>query len=105
MHAWILLSIAILFEVAGTTAMKFSSGFLYFWPSVLLFTFYALAFIALTLALKKLDLSIAYAIWAGVGTLLITFIGFYFFSEDISLLKIIFLSLIIIGVVGLRLTT
>jgi small multidrug resistance pump len=105
MHAWILLSIAILFEVAGTTAMKFSGGFSYFWPSVMLFAFYALAFIALTLALKKLDLSIAYAIWAGVGTLLITLIGFYFFSEDISSLKIIFLGLIIIGVIGLRLTT
>ena len=66
MH-WLYLSLAILSEVAGT-CMKLSAGFTRFTPSVLMWLFYAVCFCFLTLALKKVDLSVAYAIWSGVGT-------------------------------------
>jgi small multidrug resistance pump len=72
MQAWVYLSAAILLEVAGTTSMKLSQGFTRTLPSVLIFVFYALSFVALTLALKRLELSVAYVIWAGVGTALTT---------------------------------
>jgi len=100
--AWILLSVAILFEVAGTTSMKFSEGFTRLIPSALIFVFYGIAFTALTLALKRMDLSIAYAVWAGVGTALTAFIGFAVFQEIFTWQKTFCIALIIVGVVGLR---
>jgi small multidrug resistance pump len=103
MNHWLLLVLAILFEVAGTLAIKFSAGFTRPLPSVLLFVFYLLSFAALALALKRIELSIAYAIWAGVGMALITLIGLVFFKEPNSLVKMVSITLIIIGVVGLNL--
>ncbi len=104
MQYWIYLLGAIAFEVAGTTAMKFSEGFTRVWPSVAMMVFYLLSLGALTLALKRFDMSMAYAIWSGVGTALITVVGFYLFKEPVSLLKIGSIALIIVGVVGLHLS-
>jgi small multidrug resistance pump len=104
MNHWLLLALAIIFEVAGTTAMKLSLGFTKLLPSVLMFIFYLLSFTALTLALKRIDLSIAYAIWAGVGTALIAAIGLMVFKEPNSWVKMISIGLIILGVVGLNLS-
>lgn len=103
MQHWIYLWIAIGLEVAGTTSMKYSQGFTRLLPSVLIFVFYAGAFAALTLALKNLDVSLAYAIWAGVGTVLIALIGFFMFGEPVTLVRIFCIGLIVIGVVGLSL--
>ncbi len=97
------LFIAIILEVAGTTSMKLSGGFSRLVPSVMIFIFYGLSFAGLTLALKKIDVSVAYAIWAGLGTALITVIGLVYFKEPATLLKIISIGLIVIGVVGLNL--
>jgi small multidrug resistance pump len=104
MQQWLYLIVAIVFEVAGTTAMKFSDGFTKTIPSIVMFVFYILSLVALTYALKKIDMSIAYAVWAGVGTALITFIGIVFFKEPSSMLKIVSIVLIIAGVVGLHLS-
>ena len=95
---------AIVLEVAGTTAMKMSDGFTKTVPSVLMFVFYILSLVALTYALKKFDMSMAYAIWAGFGTALITVVGIYFFKEPVSVVKIGSIALIIVGVVGLHLS-
>jgi small multidrug resistance pump len=105
MQYWIYLLGAIAFEVAGTTAMKLSEGFTRTWPSVAMMVFYLLSLGALTLALKRFDMSMAYAIWSGVGTALITVVGFYLFKEPISLLKVGSIALIIVGVVGLHLSS
>jgi len=104
MEAWLFLLGAIVLEVAGTTAMKFSEGFTKAIPSIAMFVFYILSLAALTFALKKIDMSMAYAIWAGVGTALITVIGIYFFKEPVSLAKVASIVLIILGVVGLHLS-
>jgi small multidrug resistance pump len=93
---------AIVFEVAGTTSMKLSAGFTKVLPSVLLFVFYALAFGALTLTLKKMEVSFVYAIWSGLGTALVTLIGILYFKESANLFKIASIGLIILGVVGLH---
>ncbi len=103
MSHWFYLIIAILLEVAGTTSMKVSEGFSRWLPSILIFVFYGLSFASLTLALKRIDVSIAYAIWAGLGTALITVIGIAYFKEPATLIKLISIGLIVVGVIGLNL--
>ena len=94
---------AILFEVAGTTCMKLSEGFTRPVPSALIFVFYGVAFTLLTLALKKLDVSVAYAVWSAIGTAVIAGIGIVWFEEPLTVLKVVSLLLIVAGVVGLNL--
>lgn len=103
--AWMFLSAAILFEVAGTTCMKLSRGFQQLLPSVLMFVFFACAFACNTLALRKLDMSLTYAVWCGVGAVLVAIIGMSYFREPVSLLKIASIGLIILGVAGLAWST
>ena len=78
------LILAILFEVAGTTSMKLSDGFNKIGPSIFIFVFYILSFTFLTLTLKRLEVSIAYAVWSGLGTLLIAIVGVFFFQEPLD---------------------
>ncbi|MBW4615237.1 MAG: multidrug efflux SMR transporter [Desmonostoc vinosum HA7617-LM4] len=101
-NGWIYLLAAILFEVAGTTCMKLSQGFTKLVPSVLIFVFYGLCLGFLTLCLKRMEVSIAYAVWAGLGTTLIAIIGIIWFREAATLIKLISISLIIVGVIGLN---
>jgi len=102
---WFYLLLAIIFEVAGTTSMKLSEGFTKIVPSIMMFIFYILSLVALTFALKKIEMSVAYAIWAGLGTALIATIGLFLFKEEISLLKVVSILFIIAGVVGLHLSS
>lgn len=104
MTSWLYLIASILLEVSGTTCMKLSEGFTRLWPSVFVAVFYLLSLGGLTLALKQIDISLAYAIWAGIGTALIALIGIVYFQEPASTLKFISLGLIILGVVGLHLS-
>lgn len=101
--SWLFMTGAIVFEVAGTTCMKLSDGFHVLLPSILMVPFYILCFVCLTLAIKKIDVSIAYAAWAGIGTTLITMVGILFFNDPASIMKLVAIGLIIIGVVGLNL--
>ncbi|MDQ0233440.1 DMT family transporter [Metabacillus malikii] len=101
---WIFLCLAILLEVAGTTSMKLSEGFTKPLPSIFLIVFYIGSLIFLTLTLKTIDVSVAYAIWSGLGILIITFIGIFYFGETFSLTKVLAILLIIIGVTLLNFT-
>ena len=101
MHHWLFLSGAILLEVAGTISMKLSEGFTRPIPSVLIFVFYIISFVALTFAIEKIEVSTAYTIWAGVGTALVVIIGLVYFGEPATAIKFISIILIIIGVIGL----
>ena len=101
MHHWLFLSGAILLEVAGTISMKLSEGFTRPIPSLLIFVFYIISFVALTFAIEKIEVSTAYTIWAGVGTALIAIIGLVYFGEPATAIKFISIILIIIGVIGL----
>ena len=100
---WMFLCLAILFEVAGTVSMKLSAGFTKLLPSVLLMFFYGGSLFFLTLTLKSIDVSVAYAVWSGMGIVLITVVGFLYFQENISVMKLISIGLIIAGVVSLNL--
>jgi small multidrug resistance pump len=97
------LVIAILFEVAGTTCMKLSNGFSRLVPSLLIFVLYGASLACFTVALRGLPLSIASAVWSGVGTSLVCVIGFVHFREPITIAKIAFIVMILVGVIGLDL--
>lgn len=101
--SWIYLTLAIIFETIGTTALKLSNGFSVLLPSIGTVISYILSFLFLSYALKTIDISIAYAIWGAFGILLISTIGIIFFNEHLSVVKIISILFIIIGTVGLRL--
>lgn len=101
--AWLYLVLAIVAEVLGTTAMKLSQGFSKIAPSVAMIAFYLLSLTFLTLALKKIEVSIAYAIWSGLGTTLITLIGILYFKENLDAIKLLGIVFIIVGVVLLQL--
>jgi small multidrug resistance pump len=100
---WSILALGILFEVLGTICMKYAEGFTKLLPSVLVFVFYGISLAALVFVLEKMQVSIAYAIWASAGTALIAILGILFFKEPVSLPKIISLAFIIIGIIGLEL--
>jgi len=104
MQGWFLLLVTILAEVGGTTCLKLSDGFSRLIPSVFVVVFYPISFFFLAKALKVIDVSVAYAIWSGLGTALVATIGIVFFAEPLSAARIFSLVLIIAGVVGLQLT-
>lgn len=101
--SWLYLFLAIVFETVSTTLLKLSNGFSVILPSVGMVVGYIMCFYFLSLAFKTIDISIAYAVWGAVGIVLITLIGIFFFHENVSFLKILFIALIIISTVGLRL--
>jgi small multidrug resistance pump len=100
---WIYLLIAILTEVVGTTLMKVSQGLTKLIPSISMFVLYAISFVFMALALKKIEVSTAYAIWSGLGTALIAVIGIVWFRESFNLSKLAGIVLIIGGVLLLNL--
>ena len=99
----ILLAIAILAEVAGTVALKYTNGFTNLGPSALVVAGYGLSFWMLALVLRDLPVGLTYAVWAAVGTALIAAIGIVAFGEPATTLKLLSLALIIAGTIGLNL--
>lgn len=101
---WLYLLLAILFEVAATSNLKLAQGFTRLLPSLAVVVGYALAFYFLGLSLKAIPLSVAYAIWAGLGTALVAPVGILFFAEALTLPKLLGLLLVVAGVVLLNLS-
>jgi small multidrug resistance pump len=97
------LLLAIVLEVSGTTCMKLSYGFTRIVPTVLMGVLYLMSLSSLTMALKRIEVGVAYAIWSGLGTALIAVIGFVGFHDAFTVLKAVSILLIIGGVVGLNL--
>ena len=102
MH-WLYLSLAILFEVGGTVSLKMSNGFSVLVPSVVVVVSYGISILFLALVLKTMDVGTAYAVWAGLGTALVVIVGIFYFDESATILRLVFLGMIIAGVVGLHL--
>ena len=99
---WIYLIVAIFGEVIGTTALKASDGFTKFWPSVLSFVGYAIAFYLLAQVLRVIPVGIAYAVWSGVGVATVTVIGLVYFGQKIDLFGYLGIGLIVAGVIVLN---
>ena len=103
--AWALLGLAIVIEVIGTSALRLSAGFSRFWPCVVMTISYTTSLYLLSLTLKRIPMGIAYAVWSGVGTVLILAIGTIMFHQKINLVSGLGVGLIIAGVLILNLTS
>lgn len=101
---WIILAFSIILEVIATSSMKYASISKNNYYLIIFGICFCLSLTGLFYTLKKIDLSIAYAIWAGCGVALISIVGFFIFKEIVTINKIIFITLIIIRVVGLKLS-
>ena len=105
MNAWIFLSVAICLEITATFFLKLSEGFEKWQWGTMSILCYSLCFWALAPALKTLPVGVVYAIWAGVGIIGATILGIIFFGDRLAAHQYGFVALILIGAVGLRLTT
>ena len=95
---------AIVFEVAGTLTLKFTEGMTRLWPTVLMFAFYLVSLFGLSVAVSKIPVGTAYAVWSGVGTLMVAVLGVFWLKEEVTVLRSASMLLIVIGVAGLYLT-
>ena len=102
--SWVILFFAIVFEVAGTLTLKFTEGMTRLWPTVLMFAFYLVSLFGLSTAVSKIPVGTAYAVWSGVGTLMVAVLGVLWLKEQVTLLRSVSMLLIVIGVAGLYLT-
>lgn len=96
--SYIYLTIAIIFEVVGTTALKQSEGFTRLAASLVTIGSYALAFYFLSLPIRVFPVGVVYAIWSGFGIVLITLIGWLWFRQSLDLAALIGIAFIIAGV-------
>jgi small multidrug resistance pump len=99
---YLILLVAIVAEIIATSSLKASEGFTKVGPSIITVVGYGIAFYFLSLTLKSIPLGIAYAIWSGLGIVLVSIIGVLVFNQKLDLAAIIGLSLIVIGVVVLN---
>lgn len=103
--SWTYLYMAISLEIAGTYMIKLSEGFSHLTPSLCVLVCYGFSLWLMSLAVRRLDLGIAYAVWSGVGIIAITAIGVFVFNEPVSLKKIISIAVILAGVISLNLAS
>ncbi len=100
---WIFLSIAIMSEVIATSALKAASGFTRPLPSVVVVLGYASAFYFLSLTLRTIPVGVAYAVWSGVGIMLVAVIGWLVYGQKLDLPGVTGMGLIIAGIAVLNL--
>ena len=99
---WIILFIAGLFEVAWAIGLKYTEGFSKFWPSVFTIACMLISMGLLAYAVKYLPVGTAYAIWTGIGAVGTAVLGMILFNESKELVRIFFIFLIVVGIVGLK---
>ena len=103
--SWLLLVLAGLAEVAWAVGLKYTVGFTKLVPSVFTIAAMVLIVYLLSLALRSLPLGTAYAIWVGIGAVGTAIAGIFLFEEATTLLKLISLTLVVAGIVGLKLAS
>lgn len=102
--SFVLLGIAIIAEIIGTSLLKATEGFTRLWPTVASLSAYTVAFIALAQAIARgMNVGFAYALWSGLGTTIIVLIGALFLGESLGPVKILGVALVVAGVVTLNL--
>ncbi len=101
MKTYLLLGISILFEAAGATAMKYSEGFTNVTASLVVIFCYTLAVSFYIFITKNNEIGMINALWSGGGTLLVTLLGVSFLGESVTMSKLLGLTLILAGMVGL----
>ena len=97
--AYLYLAIAIIAEVAATSALKASAEFIRLYPSIIVVVGYGIAFYFMTLVLRTIPVGITYAVWSGLGIVLVTIVGALFYKQIPDVAAIIGMTLIVSGVV------
>jgi quaternary ammonium compound-resistance protein SugE len=103
--AWVLLFLAGLLEIAWAVGLKYTDGFTRPWPTAGTLVAMIGSVVLLALAVRTLPLGTAYAVWTGIGTAGAVLLGIVLFSEPATLLRLLFVGLIVAGIVGLKLIT
>lgn len=99
---WMILFAAGIFEVVWAVGLKMTDGFSKILPSIITFSGMILSFVLLAIAMKKLPLSVSYAVWTGIGTVGTVLFGVFYFHEAITLPHVICVAMIVGGIVGLK---
>lgn len=102
--SWLLLFFAGLFEIAWAIGLKYSEGFTRLWPSVATISALIVSFVLLGLSLRQLPLGTAYAVWTGIGALGTVILGIMLFDESVSPMRLASIGLIVLGIIGLKLS-
>ena len=103
--AWLLILIAGVFEIAWAVGLKYSDGFSRLVPSVLTVAAMAASIICLGIAVKSLPVGTAYAVWTGIGAAGTAVLGMYLFQEPATVLRLGSITLVVAGIVGLKLAS
>lgn len=101
---WLWLLLAGIMEVGWAIGLKYTEGFSKFWPSFLTVLMMALSFFLLSLALNMISLGTAYAVWTGIGTVGVVLVGILFFNEPYNAIRLLCISLIVLGIIGLKIS-
>ena len=105
MSAWLALLAAGLLEIAWALGLKYSDGLTRFWPSAATLAAIALSFAMMAVALKSLPFGTAYAVWTGIGAVGSIVVGMLVYSESADPFRLLCLTLIVAGIVGLKLNS
>jgi small multidrug resistance pump len=103
MKHWLFLGIAIVAEVTATSALKASEGFSRLWPSAVVVLGYGVAFYFLSLTLRTVPVGVAYAIWSGLGVVLVALLSWWLFGQKLDLAALLGMGLIVAGVLVMNL--
>jgi len=103
--AWIILLLAGLFEIVWAVGLKYTEGFTRLWPSVGTVTAMVVSIVLLAMATKQLPLGTAYAVWTGIGAIGAVTLGIVLFGESAAPLRLACVGLVVVGIVGLKLTS
>lgn len=103
--AWVYLLIAATLEIVWAVGLKVSEGFTKLWPSVWTIAAMILTYVFLAQAVKTLPLGTAYAIWTGIGAVGAAVAGIILFNEPATVLRLVSITLIVAGIIGLKLAT
>ncbi len=103
--AWVYLFVAGLLEIGWAIGLKCSDGFTRIFPSIITIVLFGLSFFLLAHAMKTLPLGTAYAVWTGIGSIGAALLGIVLFAEPVSALRIFCIVLIIVGIIGLKISS
>lgn len=102
--AWTLLFVAGFFEIVWATALKFTDGFTRLWPSIATVLAMAISMVCMSFALRVIPMGTAYAVWTGIGAVGTVLLGIFLFDEPKNALRLLCITLIILGIAGLKLS-
>ncbi len=105
MSAWVALLVAGLLEIGWALGLKYSDGLTRFWPTAATVLAIMLSFALMAVALKSLPVGTAYAVWTGIGAAGSIVVGMLLFSESADPFRILCLTLIVTGMIGLKLNS